>query len=100
MSELELAAIVGMALVTYLTRVGGLLVTSQRTHFNGFTERFLKNLPAALLAALISPKLASGDPSIWLAALVTVVVVWVSRNTLLGVATGTVACALIRWLMG
>lgn len=99
MSELELAAIIGMALVTYLTRIGGLLVTAERTSLNGFTERFLKNLPAALLAALISPKLATGDVSIWLAAAITVAVVWKFKNTLLGVAAGTLSCAAIRWLI-
>lgn len=99
MSELELAAIIGMALVTYLTRIGGLLIIAERTHLNGFTERFLKNLPAALLAALISPKLVTGDLSIWLAAMITVAVVWKFKNTLLGVATGTFACGAIRWLM-
>lgn len=99
MSELELAAIIGMALVTYLTRIGGLLVTAERTSLSGFTERFLKNLPAALLAALISPKLATGDVSIWLAALITVAVVWKFKNTLLGVAAGTFSCAAIRWLI-
>lgn len=100
MSELEFAAIIGMAFVTYLTRIGGLLVTSDRASFNPFAERFLKNLPAALLAALISPKLASGDVSIWLAALVTVAVVWRVQNTLLGVAAGTLSCAAIRWFIG
>lgn len=100
MSELELAAIVGMALVTYLTRIGGLLVTSDRTTLSPFTERFLKNLPAALLAALISPKLVTGDVSIWLAVLVTVVVVWRFKNTLMGVAAGTVSCAAVRWFIG
>lgn len=100
MSSLELAAIVGMALATYFTRIGGLLLTSHTTRFSGFTERFVKNLPAALLAALISPKLASGDPSIWLAAVVTIALVWRTKNTLLGVASGTAACALIRWIMG
>lgn len=98
MSELELAAIVGMALVTYLTRIGGLLVNAERTSLNGFTERFLKNLPAALLAALISPKLATGDLSIWLAAVITVAVVWKFKNPLFGVVVGTLACAAIRWL--
>lgn len=99
MSILEWTAIIGMALVTYLTRVGGLLLPSQHRHLSGFADRFLNNLPAALLAALISPNLAVADLSIWGAVLVTVIVVWFSRNTLLGVTTGTGTCALIRWFM-
>ncbi|MBA1272351.1 AzlD family protein [Stutzerimonas azotifigens] len=99
MSSLELAAIVGMALATYFTRVGGLLVRADRLSLSGFPERFLKNLPAAILAALVAPKIADGDPSVWIASLVTVAVVWKFKNTLLGVAIGTLTCAWVRWIM-
>ncbi len=99
MSLLELTAILGMALATYLTRVGGLVLASERIALGGFFERFMKNLPPAILAALVSPKILQGDISIWGAALLTIGVVWYSKNTLLGVLAGTFGCAALRWLL-
>lgn len=100
MSPLELAAILGMALATYLTRIGGLALANDCIEVGGFTERFMKNLPPAILAALISPKLMNGDASIWGAAVLTVGIVWYTKNTLFGVAAGTLGCAAIRWMIG
>jgi branched-subunit amino acid transport protein len=100
MTLLELAAICGMALVTWLTRTAPLLLRLQTATLEGFGQRFLQNLPPAILAALIGPKLAGGDASIWLGALVTLALVWKFRNVLLGVAAGTATCALLRWITG
>lgn len=100
MTLLEFAAICGMALVTWLTRTSPLLLRLQAPSLDGFGQRFLQNLPPAILAALISPKLAGGDASIWLGALVTLALVWKFRNVLLGVVAGTLACALLRCFMG
>jgi branched-subunit amino acid transport protein len=100
MTLLELAAICGMALATWLTRTVPLLLRLEDPSVGGFAQRFLQNLPAALLAALVSPKLAGGDASIWLGALFTFGLVWKFKSVLIGVAAGTLACALLRWPMG
>jgi uncharacterized membrane protein len=100
MSPLELAIIAGMAIATWMTRISGLLTSYGMSRAGGFAERFMKNLPAALLAALIGPRLANGNAEIWIATVVTVVVVWRCRNALAGVVAGTVACALLRWYLG
>ncbi|VWB44185.1 AzlD family protein [Burkholderia latens] len=99
MTPIELVIIVGMAIATWATRVGGLFASYGISRAGGFTERFMKNLPAGLLAALIGPKLADGNVEIWLAAAVTIVFVWKFRNTLAGVFAGTLACALLRWYL-
>lgn len=100
MTSLELLAIVGMAVATWLTRTLPLMLPVSGEALDGFGQRFLQNLPAAILAALISPRLVEGDPSIWISALVTLALVWRFRNVLVGVAAGTACCALIRWLTG
>ena len=58
MTPTDLAIIAGMALATWMTRISGLFASYDASHTSGFAERFMKNLPAALLAALIGPKLA------------------------------------------
>ena len=99
MTTIDLAIIAGMALATWMTRISGLFASYDVSRTGGFAERFMKNLPAALLAALIGPKLATGSADVWVAAAVTIVVVWKFRNTLAGVAAGTLACALLRWYL-
>ncbi|HHW76197.1 MAG TPA: AzlD domain-containing protein [Xanthomonadaceae bacterium] len=97
MTWLELWAVLLMAGVTYLTRIGGIFLPVDRLQ-SPFVQRFLANLPAAVLAALIGPKLlGSSDSAVWLAAVVVAVTVWRSRNTLLGVALGTATCAAVRY---
>jgi branched-subunit amino acid transport protein len=101
MSLLELVAILGMALATWLTRTLPLLTRSSgETLVEGFAQRFVKNLPPAILAALIGPKVIEGDASIWISALLTLALVGRFGNVLLGVVAGTASCALLRWAMG
>ncbi len=98
MSSSEFWAIALMALATYATRVAGIFVPVDRLK-SPFLQRFLANLPAAVLAALIGPGLlGSNDAAVWFAAVVVVAVVWFARNTLLGVVLGTASCAMLRYL--
>ncbi|AZL69001.1 MULTISPECIES: AzlD family protein [Pseudomonas] len=57
-----LATILGMALVTYLTRALGFLLLRNRVMGPQFTQ-VLSAAPGCVLIAVIAPKFVSGDPA-------------------------------------
>ncbi len=92
-----LLAILGMALVTYAIRAGGLAVAN-RLPREGFVAAWMKHLPSAVLAALVAPALVNGGPDEWGAALVVVGLYVISRNLLLAMVGGIVGIVLLRML--
>ena len=94
---LTLITIMGMALVTYLTRAGGVLLLSGSAAPRLTT--WLRHLPGSLLVALIAPLvLQGGFPTIG-AALATAVVAARTRNLLLAMLVGVGSVWLLRqWL--
>lgn len=66
-----LTTILGMALVTYATRAGGLWLMG-RVRPTPRIEAWLRHLPGAILAALIAPAALTSGPAEALASLVTV----------------------------
>ncbi len=58
-----LLIIVGGAVVTYLTRVGGHLVLSRFDHVSPRVERALDSVPAAVLTTLVAPATLSASPA-------------------------------------
>jgi uncharacterized membrane protein len=88
------AAILGMALVTYLTRAGGLWLIGWLSP-GVRLRRALAALPGALLVSLIAPAVAAGGPGEAAAALLAA---WTASRTgslPLAMATGT--AAVIAW---
>ncbi|MDY7075897.1 MAG: AzlD domain-containing protein [Chloroflexota bacterium] len=81
-------AILGMALVTYATRAGGLWLMG-RVKPSPRVERWLRHIPGAVLISIVAPIVAASDPAELLAMLATVVVgartgnillTWTSQN--------------------
>jgi uncharacterized membrane protein len=94
-----MVTIAGMALVTYATRAGGLALVS-RVKLSRPVERWLNQLPGAVLMALIVPEVfKSGWPGL-IAGLITAGVAVRSRNLLLAMLVGIGAIVVIRWLIG
>lgn len=91
-----LAAIVIMALVTYLTRAGGVLVMS-RVPIGPKVERFINAMAGSVLVAVITPMAVQGDSAARLALLATLVVMLVVRKPLAAIAAGIITAALWRW---
>ena len=93
-----LVAILGMALVTYFTRAGGVLLM----RFVPVTPRvevFLRYLSSSVLVGLVAPTvLASRDPATWFAAAVTVLVMARTRQLVAGMLAGVAAAAITRLL--
>jgi uncharacterized membrane protein len=89
-----LAAIIGMAIVTYLTRLSGVLVAG-RLSLTGRARVAFDAIPTAVLVAVIAPTvLTQGWPET-LAAAVTIIAA-IRLPLLATVAVGVVAVVLFR----
>ncbi len=93
-----LAAIVIMALVTYLTRAGGVFVMS-RVPIGPKVERFINAMAGSVLVAVVTPMAAQGDWGARLALVATLVVMLATQKALAAITAGILAAALWRlWL--
>ena len=94
---MTLAAIVAMAVVTYLTRIGGFFIAG-RLALRGRAKAAFDAIPPAVLVAVIAPSaLATGWPET-VAALITAAAA--TRLPLLAtIAVGVVAVVLLRSLI-
>lgn len=95
---MALAAILGMALVTYATRAGGLFLVS-RLALSRRAQAWLSYIPGSVLIAIIAPAIFSGGPAEALAGVATLAVALRTRNLLLAMLTGVVAVVVLRALL-
>lgn len=94
-----LLAILGMALVTYATRAGGVLLMS----FVPITPRleaFLRHLSSSVLVALVVPTALKGGTAAIVAVAATVLVMAATRQMVVAMLAGAAAAALLRHLAG
>lgn len=92
-------AIVGMALVTFAVKAGGLLLAN-RLPRQGFAADWLRHVPGAVLASLIAPALVTGTPAEAIAAAATGGVFVLTRNLFAAMATGVLTVYLVRLALG
>lgn len=93
-----LIAILGMALVTFAIKAGGLLLAN-RLPRHGFAAAWLKHIPGAVLASLVAPALVTGSAAEVIAAAATALVYVTTRSLLPAMAAGVLAVYLARlWL--
>lgn len=90
-----MAVIVGMSVVTYATKAGGLWLLS-RINVSDRTESGLEMLPGAIIISILGPELTSAGPAEWSAAVVVLFVMWRSENVLLALLCGIAAVLLFR----
>ncbi len=74
-----LLAILGMALVTFAIKAGGLLLAT-RLPSTGFAAAWLKHIPGAVMASLVAPALVTGSAAEAIAAAATAVVYGLRRR--------------------
>ncbi|MBI1909829.1 MAG: AzlD domain-containing protein [Deltaproteobacteria bacterium] len=91
--------ILGMALVTYLSRIGGLWCLN-RMAITPRLEAWLKVLPGTILVSIVAPSIIMGGPAEKLSALLTILVAWRTRNILLAMMIGVAAVWSLRYLLG
>src|SRR4051794_19557650 len=95
---LALLTILGMALVTYLTRAGGLWLMSLVTP-SPRVEAWLRQIPGAVLVAIVAPTVLASSLAETLASLVTVLVAWRTKNVLVAMIVGVAAVWILRHLL-
>lgn len=89
------AVIAAMAIVTYLTKGGGLWLLTH-VEISDRVEASLEVLPGAIIVAVLGPELASGGPPEWLAGGAVAAVAWKTGNILLALVTGVGAIVMFR----
>lgn len=91
------AVILAMAVVTYLTKAGGLWLVT-RLDLSERVEVGLDALPGAVVVAFVAPALADGGVPEWAAAAATVVVARRTGNLLVSLTVGVAVVLVIRTL--
>ena len=99
MSLESLLTILGMAAVTYAIRAGGFLIAA-RLPTTGFVALWMRNIPGAVLAALIAPELVKGGLAAWIAAAAATLVYLATRNVFATIVGGVLAIFLLRRFAG
>ncbi|TAN01135.1 MAG: AzlD family protein [Rhizobiaceae bacterium] len=94
-----LLIILGGAILTYLTRIGGHLVLSRFENVPPRVEAALDAVPAAVLTTLVAPELLSAGPA-EIIALVAAGLVAFKRGMLEMFLTGAVVLIVLRQFMG
>ncbi len=95
---LTLLTILGMALVTYATRAGGFWLMGLVTP-SPHLEAWLKQIPGAVLVALIAPTVLASSIAETLAAVATVLVAIRTKNVLIAMLVGIATVALLRLII-
>ena len=91
-------AILAMALAAYAVRAGGLLI-GRRLPQSGAVAEWLREVPAAILVAVVAPEIFRGGPAAVLGAAITALVMWRSSNLFLAIGAGVLAVLGARHLM-
>lgn len=99
MSLESLIAILGMTAVTYAIRAGGFLIAT-RLPTTGFVALWMRNIPGAVLAALIAPEVLKGGPAAWLATVAATLVYLATRNVFATIVGGVLVIFLLRRFAG
>ena len=95
---LTLLTILGMALVTYATRAGGFWLMGLVTP-SPRVEAWLKQIPGAVLVALIAPTVLASSIAETIAAVATVLVAIRTKNVLIAMLVGIATVALLRLII-
>ena len=90
--------ILGMALVTYMTRAGGLWLMGFITPSPG-VEAWLSQIPGAVLISIIAPAVFLTSLAQTLAALATLLAAIYTKNILVAMIVGVVAAWLLRTIL-
>lgn len=84
-----------MVVVTYLTRIGGVLIMT-RVPIGPRVERFIQAMSGSVLIAVIVPMAAEGDWGARLALVATLIAMLITRKPLIAIAAGIATAALWR----
>jgi len=91
-------AIVGMAIATLLTRIGGFWMMSYVT-VSPRLERFLRHTAGGVLVAIVTAAVMKGDPAMWAGLAAAVTVMLVLRKSMTAILIGMVIAIGLRHFM-
>ncbi len=94
-----LLIIIGGAIVTFMTRIGGYLVLSRFETIHPRVQAGLDAVPAAVLTTLVAPAVINGGPNEWLA-FVAAVIAGMRMSLLPTVMVGTALLIVLRHFNG
>ncbi|GAA4528975.1 AzlD family protein [Chelativorans composti] len=92
--------ILGGAVATYLTRIGGYLVISRFKHLHPRVEAGLNAVPVAVLTTLFAPAVTEGGPVEWVAMAASAAVALRSNSFLLMFLAGAAVLVALRQFVG
>ena len=95
MQTSSLLAILGMALVTYATRAGGLWLMGY-VKPSARVERWLRHIPGTVLISIVAPIVAANGPAGLLAVLAAMVVGLRTGDVFLTMLTGVGVAWIVR----
>ncbi|HLH62458.1 MAG TPA: AzlD domain-containing protein [Ktedonobacteraceae bacterium] len=95
---LAVFTILGMALVTYLTRAGGLWLMGFVTP-SPRVEAWLRQIPGAVLVAIVAPTVLASSIAETLASVIAVLVAWRTKNVLVAMIAGVAMVWILRHLL-
>jgi branched chain amino acid efflux pump len=95
---ITLITILGMALVTYATRAGGFWLMGLVTP-SPRIESWLRQIPGAVLVAIVAPTVLASSLPETLAALATVLVAVRTKNVLIAMVIGVAMVAILRLIL-
>lgn len=93
-----LAAIIGMAAATYLTRAGGFWLMGHVT-ITPRIERFLRHMANGVLIAIITAAAMKGDLPMWIGLGVVLAVMLLFRRSMTAILVGMAIAAALRQLL-
>lgn len=97
-TDYPLLIVLLMALVTLLTRWGGVFIMSFVPISDG-VRRFIGAMSGSVLVAVLAPVAVEGDLGARLALLTTLVLILLLRRPLLAISAGFMMAALTRYLL-
>jgi len=90
--------VVAMALLTYLTKAGGLWLLGH-VEPSDRIDAALSVLPGAVVVSIVGPELASGGPSAWIGGAVVVLLARRVGNVLVAMVGGIGVVLLVRTVL-
>jgi uncharacterized membrane protein len=94
-----LAAILGMAAVTFGIRLGGYLL-ADRLPATGFIAAWMRHIPGAVLVAIVAPAIATGGWDGAVAATATLLAFVATRNLFAAMVAGVAMIYVARTFLG
>jgi uncharacterized membrane protein len=96
---ISVAAIVGMAVVTLATRLGGFWLMGHVTITPGI-ERFLRHMAGGVLVAIVTAAAMNGDEAMWAGLAAAIAAMLILRKPMTAIALGmAIAVGLRQFLI-